>query len=49
MEIKECKKVLEANLEIITNLWRSLWHSIEKRRDKQTSNKNRRRKFLEWS
>lgn len=49
MELKECKKVLETNLEVITNLWRSLWHIIKKRSYKQSPKENGRYKFLEWS
>lgn len=37
MEKKELKKVLEKNLEVVTNLWRSLWHWFKNSRNKRTS------------
>lgn len=42
MEIKELKNKVEANLDIINNLWRSLWHSNKKRRSKKIRKKDRR-------
>lgn len=49
MEKKEMKKVLEKNLEIVTNLWRSLWHRFQKTRNRKTSKNNRTTGFLERS
>ena len=47
MEKKEMKKVLEKNLEIVTNLWRSLWHRFQKARNRKSSKNNRTARFLE--
>lgn len=49
MEKREIKRALEKKLEVVTNLWRSLWHRFKKRRDKRVTNKDWTRKFLEWS
>ena len=49
MEKKEMKKVLEKNLEIVTNLWRSLWHRFQKARNRKSSKDNRTTRFLEQS
>ena len=49
MEKKEMKKVLEKNLEIVINLWRSLWHRFQKTRNRTTSENNRTTRLLEWS
>jgi len=47
MEIKEQKKILENNLEIINNLWRSLWHTKQRKTNSNSGEKNRRNRFLE--
>lgn len=47
MEIRELKNRIETNLDIINNLWRSLWHPNKKRRSKRIRKKDRRTKFLE--
>jgi hypothetical protein len=47
MEKKEIKNKLEKNLEIVENLWRSLWHRFKDKWNKQPSKNNRTIWFLE--
>ena len=49
MEIKQQKKQTEKNLSIINNLWRSLWHTNKKTRNKRKRKANGTGRFLEWS
>ena len=44
---KVMKKVLEKNLEVVTNLWRSLWHRFQKARTWTSSKNNGTARFLE--
>jgi hypothetical protein len=48
MDIKELRRILEKNLEIINNIWRSLWHTNKRKWNKIVTKRNRKRKLLDW-
>ena len=46
METRELKSKIEYNLEVINNIWRSLWHPNKKSRSKNRRKKSWRAKLL---
>ena len=48
MERREIKEALEKNYNEIDNLWRRLWRSKNKRRNRKITKRNWKRRFLEW-